>query len=76
MDKFQAVAWLPGTRNFAVIAQDGTVGYVQAYGVPRFVPQFPQFVDAAVLKYGYTRIQPAEVTLQSIGALADILAGG
>lgn len=73
MDKYQVVAWLPGTRNFAVIAPDGTPGYVTAYGDPQFVPQFPEFIDAAVLKYGYQRIKPVEVPLQALGMVADKL---
>jgi len=76
MEKYQVVAWLPGTQNVAVVAPDGQVGYVNALQGPFFVPQFPTFIDAAVVKYGYRRIKPVSVSLQGVVALVQQLEGG
>lgn len=76
MEQYQVVAWLPGTRIVAVIAPDGQVGYVNADRGPFFVPQFPTFIDAAVVKYGYQRVKPAALSLPAVVELAKRLEGG
>lgn len=75
MDKYQVVAWLPGSNHVAVIAPDGRVGYVDAND-GQFVEQFPQFIDAAVVKYGYQRIKPVAVSLPGIVELVRKLEQG
>lgn len=75
MENYKVVAWLRGTPNFAVIAPDGKVGYVNA-DEAEFVEQFPTFIDAATLKYGYKRIQTVEIPLNQFPALFQKLNGG
>jgi hypothetical protein len=71
---YTVLAWLPGTENFAVQADSGEIGYVEAStDTAEFRPMFPQFVDAAVHKYGYKRINPVKVSLAGMAHVAKQL---
>lgn len=60
--QYLVVAYLPGTLNVAVINSEGVEGHLGAGGT--FTPADETFIDSAVIKYGYRRLEkPVSMSL-------------
>lgn len=70
MEYFTILAWLPGETSFYAQKEDGQVGLLSKAG---FIMTNPEYVDSAVIKWGFKDlrglgVQASQSQLDNLGA--------